>query len=330
MTTQLIHYTSDAHWLSLRAEDITSTEASALFGLSPYATYFEIWHAKHSGDYEALADNDRMQAGRHIEPAIASLVSERFGVYVRPLKVYARDEDARIGSSFDFEIIGVTGGDVSDTRLRDLFASHGPGILECKNVDGLVFRHKWTDDETPAHIEIQAQHQMEVLGTHEWSVVAALVGGNVLEPYIRMRDRAVGKAIRSRAAKFWQSIKDGVEPPPIMPDDAEAVIAMHQLAGGGVFDGRDNDELTVMMARFDTLKASEKAIESELKVLKAQVLQVVGEADSALHAGGKISLAQVADGAGTLITQEMVGTTYGARKGYRLFRNYPAKAKSDE
>lgn len=329
MATEIIHYSSEAEWLQLRKNDITSTEASALFGLSPYQTYFELWWNKKNGDPDAIADSERMQAGRHIEPAIASLVAERFGVMVEPLKIYARASGVRMGSSFDFEIIGVTDGVVMDNRLRDLYYAHGLGVLECKNVDGLVFKRKWTDDETPAHIELQAQHQLEVLDGPEWSVVAALVGGNRLETYTRMRDRAVGKAIRQRTEKFWRSIDEGAEPPPIMPDDADAVIALYQLAGGGVFDGRENANLKEIMERFTSLKAAEKAAEEELKVLKARALQIVGESDSALYEGGKISLAQVADSEGTLITADMVGQRYGVRSGYRLFRNYPDKAKAD-
>ena len=49
MTVQTITPSSKQDWLKARTEDITSTEVSALFGISPYTTAFELWHRKHDG-----------------------------------------------------------------------------------------------------------------------------------------------------------------------------------------------------------------------------------------------------------------------------------------
>lgn len=328
MTTALIEYRDEAEWLSLRQGDITSTETSALFSMSPYETLYELWHRKHSGvgtDFDA--DSERIQAGRHIEPAIASLASERFGVIVQPFKVYAKDHAARMGSSFDYVIVGVTNGPCADSRLREHFQRYGAGILECKNVDSLVFRRKWTDDETPAHIEIQLQHQLE-LTQYEWGCTMALVGGNRLEPYVRTRDRDVGAAIRQRIAKFWASVDAGQEPPPTMPDDAELVIAMHQSAGGDALDARDDDELSGLLDNIAEAKASVNSLESTISVLKAQILQKIGDADAVLWDGGKIATGEVRASDGKIITPDMVGQSIGGRAGFRNFRVYPAKEKT--
>jgi len=160
MTTEYKTPTSEQEWLEWRTHDLTSTDIAALFDLSPYSTKFEVWHAKKSGEQSAFNDNERMQAGRHIEPAIASLVAERYGVTVAPFKFYATDAEARIGSSFDYQIThGVASNNPDIARL---FKLHGPGILECKNVDFLAHRDRWTADECPDHIEIQLQHQLEL------------------------------------------------------------------------------------------------------------------------------------------------------------------------
>ena len=46
MDRERIERTSEQAWLQQRAKDVTSTEVSALFGLSPYMTEFELWHRK--------------------------------------------------------------------------------------------------------------------------------------------------------------------------------------------------------------------------------------------------------------------------------------------
>lgn len=317
MTTTWITPDNEEHWLSLRRQDLTSTEASALFNLSPYETKFELWHRKHDGLQDSFIDNERIEAGRHIEPAIASLVAARYDVNLKPLKSYARIEGERMGSSFDYEC-----------EDGAVFGFPGTkGIIECKNVDGLIFKRKWTDDETPAHIEIQLQHQMEVSG-YAWGAVAALVGGNRLEMYVRVRDEEVGVAIRKAIADFWCSVDSNEAPPPVMPDDASFVVALNQFSDGSVLDARDNDTLAQWMSEYDQAAARKKAAETDMLVAKAAVIEIAGSAGQVVWSGGKVSLTQVADNPGKEVTPEMVGTRIGARKGYRNFRSYPSKKES--
>lgn len=309
-------------WLALRRQDITSTEASALFGLSPYATKYELWHQKHGLLDDEVEDNDRMLAGRHLEPAIAALVAERFGVKVEPFKVYARDPDARMGSSFDFQIIGFEY--AAATELADMVARYGTGILEIKNVDFLQHREKWTKDECPDHIEIQLQHQLELTG-YEWGAIVALVGGNTIWVYIRMRDQAVGKAIRHAVRDFWAMTSP---PSPVMPDDADAVIALYQYADPGtVLDARDDAELETLVSDYHRLGREIDDLEKTRKERKANILQRVGSVSKVVLNIGSISCGQVADTPPTTITPEMVGQTYGGRSGYRALRFTPAKKK---
>ena len=318
MTTTFITPDNEEHWLSLRRQDVTSTESAALFNMSPYMTAYELHHVKRGLMPNVFEDNERIQAGRHLEPAIASLVAERYGVVVEPFKVYARNEH-RAGSSFDYRIVDVTDAPVEDERLRTMFATHGTGILELKNVDSLAFKRTWEADETPAHIEIQLQHQL-MLSRHAWGAVVALVGGHTTHPYIRERRADVGESIMAAIDDFWRSV-DAETPPPIMyPDDADIVIAMHQFSDGSVHDARDDDAMAELLTEYDALGATVKAAETRRSVIKATVLDQVGDAGPIIYGGGSVSLTQMEDSPGTLVTPEMVGTHVGGRKGYRMFR----------
>ena len=44
MTIQTIEIQNQHQWLTERAKDVTSTEVSALFGLSAYLSEFELFH----------------------------------------------------------------------------------------------------------------------------------------------------------------------------------------------------------------------------------------------------------------------------------------------
>lgn len=323
MATQYLVPASEQEWLDWRKQDLTSTDIASLFDLSPYATKFETWHNKKSGESNAFDDNERMQAGRHIEPAIASLFCERFKLNAVPYKTYARDIEARLGSSFDYRINDATAS--NNAEITRLFNKHGFGILEIKNVDFIAHRDKWTPDECPDHIEIQLQHQLELTDSN-WGVIVALVGGNKLWVYIRERDLAVGRAIRKAAAEFWATIEADTPPEPVFPDDADAVIAMYQYAEPGkVMDARENTELQELATEYQKLGREATAIEDERKTIKAKLLEAAGTASKVLLPSGSLSLSQVADTPPTTITAEMVGQTYGGRAGYRGVRYTAAK-----
>ena len=318
MTTAItVPFTTEADWLASRRADITSTESAALFGMSPYMTAFELWHRKKSGDVPVFASNERMQWGNRLESAIAHGIAEDRGWTIEPMKDYMRLPDERIGASFDFVI----------TNLPD-----GPAHLEIKNVDFLAFRDNWIldndgFDEAPEHIEVQVQHQMMVSG-YSRSFIGALVGGNTTYVIERQRDEPVIDALRARIAKFWATVDANAEPAPIMPHDADAVIRLNQYANPGkILDVSGDAEIVTMVADYRAAKRDADAAEERSKVLKAELMARLGDAEKILGETWSISAGMIADTPPTVVTADMVGTTIGGRKGYRMFRVNNKKAK---
>ena len=309
MATEIIPFTTEDAWLAQRTRDVTSTESAALFGMSPYVTAFDLWHRKRSGNVPEFKSNDRMKWGNRLEAAIAHGIAEEQGWEIRPMKEYMRDPDARMGSSFDFVI----------TNLGE------PVHLEIKNVDYLAFRDGWIehDDgsmEAPEHIEMQVQHQMAVSGFKR-AYIGAFVGGNRGVVIERERDEDVIKAIRAKVAEFWRTVDAGQEPDPVMPDDAEVVIRLNQYAEPGkVLDASSDEEITRLVAEYKALCAQRDNLKDDAEVAKAALLKAIGDAEKVLVDGFSISAGMIADTPPTLITADMVGQTYGGRKGYRNLR----------
>lgn len=316
MNRQVFHPESDAGWHALRAQDITSTDCPALFGLSPYKTPFELWHEKKAGERIEFADNDRMKWGRRLEAIVAAGILEDRDWCGRPMKEYMRLPEHRIGCSFDWRIhapirhapqpdgsgIGEYDGDTPDDA-----------VLEIKTVDFLAFRDGWTIDEgfieAPTHIELQVQHQMLVSGLRQ-AYIGVMVGGNRIEVIERRADDAVHAGIVAKAAEFWQSIADNRAPPPVMPEDAEAVIRMYGFAEPGkLYDARKDAEIASAIADYARLKREAKDIDEIAQVRKAEILQRIGDAEKVLVDGFSVSAG-------------MVGPTEVAytRPGYRNFR----------
>lgn len=315
MATEVIITRDEQHWLDLRTKDLTSTDIAALFGLSPYKTAFELFHEKRDGKVVSFTPNERMKWGNRFESAIAQGVAEDNDWLVQPLKVYMRDPDLRLGSSFDFEITSLL---------------HGKCILEIKNVDSLQYMRKWKDDgagaiEAPEHIELQVQHQMLVSG-YQWCALVAMVGGNSPKITFRKYDPEIGAAITKKAAAFWASI-DANEPPSAdYTRDAELISQIYsQVNQGEVYDAWHDVELASLVSNYQAANTSCTHFEEMAKKYKAQIIERVKTAEKVVGDFGSITMSRTKDTAPTVITADMVGNTYGGRAGYRQFRINPAK-----
>lgn len=328
MNREILSFDTEAEWLAMRDKDLTSTEAAALFGCSPYATTYELFHRKTGQLVVDFESNDRVVWGNRLEAAIAFGIAEDHGLIVEPFKVYARIPELRMGSSFDFKIVGLADGFTGDETYRDLFRENGPGIMEVKNVDGLQFKRGWIADgeimEAPPHIELQVQHQQEVADM-EWTVIAPLVGGNTPMPFVRMRDRQIGEAIREKVAEFWKMVDTGKAPDPDFNVDGGTIAALLANDNGATIDMSDNNRLAEVVALHAVASADYKDAETRKDAAKAEILLIIGENKTVTGTGFKISAGSVKESPGTLIEPHMIGTRIGGRKGYRGMRVYPQK-----
>jgi len=279
-------------WLALRAKDITSTESPALFGASPYATEFELWHRKRNAEVVALNENERMKWGNRLQDAIAYGIAQDEGWVIRKMDEYMRDSDLRMGASFDFAI-----GEA--------------GILEVKNVDSLAFRDGWIvggeNIEAPPHIEIQIQHQLAVSG-RRLSYIGALVGGNRIVLLRREPDQVIITRIKSRILSFWKSIEEGIEPKPDFSRDAGFIAKLYGYSEvGKILDA--TNEIESLAEEYKALSNAAKTANNGKEEAKAQILMLIGDAEKVK--GAKFS-----------ISAGMIGPTHVEydREGYRSFR----------
>lgn len=316
MTIETIPVTSEQAWLEQRLQDVTSTEVSALYGLSPYLSEFELFHHKRDRKVVRIEENERMRWGKRLESVIAHGAAEEMGWNISKLDVYMRNVEARIGSSFDFQINS---------------SSDGVGIMEIKNVDSLVYARNWIDDgngniEAPEHIELQVQHQMEVADV-KWCAIVALVGGNTQKVIYRNRDASIGKDIRQRVADFWQRVDADAAPSPDYTMDAEFIIKQLRRESIEGLVAEANAELEDMIKQYQFVHKECADLEKIKDQKRAEILERIGAASKVITSFGSLSTGQVKGRAGTVITPDMVGTVIGATEGYRNFRFYPKKEK---
>lgn len=292
ITRETIVPASEKEWLAMREKDLTSTEASALFAASPYATEYELHHVKTGQLKKDFESNERMRWGNRLEAAIAAGIAEDFGLIVEPFKCYMRIPEVRMGSSFDYKIVGIVEGFSGDERARDMFRQHGPGIMEVKNVDSLAFRRNWLEDgdeiEAPPYIEFQVQHQLEVADMG-WTLLAPLVGGNTPKPVLRERDRELGALIREKVAHFWARVDAGVAPEPDFTKDADTIAQLYVDNDGSAIDLSDNPHVADLCRAYKAAGEEEKAAKERKSAAKAELLTIIEAAKSIQADGFKIS-----------------------------------------
>ena len=314
MSIETIQIQNRDQWLAERVKDVTSTEVSALYGLSPYLSEFELFHQKRDQVVVHIQENERMKWGTRLESAIAHGAAEDQGWNISKLGVYMRDTEAKIGSTFDFEILS---------------SSDGPGILEVKNVDWLQYQQKWIDDgngniEAPEHIELQVQHQLEV-ADRSWAAIVVLVGGNEQKIVLRNRDRGIGQDIRKRVTDFWAGVQANRPPAADYVQDAEFIIKHLRRDGSGDVIVAD-PLLEAKIKDYEFVSREYNSLEKIKNQRRAEILEMIGTASKIVTSFGSLSCGNVKGKAGTLITPAMIGTTVGASEGYRQFRFYNKKS----
>lgn len=293
----------EAHWRDLRSRHVGGSEVAALFGEHAQLTRFELWHQKRGTlSTPDLDGNERVFWGSILEPAIASGIAERTGWTTRKVRrYYSGRPDLALGGSLDYEIIA---------------HDRGPGVLEIKCADRLVVRD-WEDGEPPLSYELQLQSYLALTG-RAWGAIGVLIGGNDLRIFEYERRPKTIAAIENAVREFWASVDAGIEPKPDFADDGAAIARLYSaVAPGKTIDLSTSNRLPELVAQYRDAGAAEKAAKTARDAAKAEILTLIGDAETVICGDARISAKQVAGG----------HVEYD-RAAYRDFRIHMKKAKA--
>lgn len=287
MTTNLTPIRDEAQWLDQRKSYITSTESASLFGLqmTSLPTAFELWHIKRGLIDHAIDVNERMIWGRRLEQVIAQGIADDNGFKLLPMKVFAHDDDDKIGSSFD---------NVIECPVR------GHCLLEIKTVAYRDYKEKFIEDderdpegnpmfiEAPAYYEVQVQHELEVLGKYQWCCLAIFImDTREIKLLWREKDADFGRSIREKVKQFWAS----TEPPaPDMVADSDLLARMHRAnSSDSVMDATENPDFNIWALSYLQEGEKEKAAKEEKQKLRSQMILAMGQNNAAWCDAARVS-----------------------------------------
>jgi len=310
---EYISFKNEAEWLSLRNKDLTSTQISALFGLCPYHTEFELYHAKRDGIELPFSPNDHVYKGNRLESFLAEEIALRNGWEVKPFKVYGRLPDLRIGSSFDYEVF------IKDPYKDEKTGKEysGKGLLEIKGI-GHNQNYKWLDDEIPPHIEIQVQNELLCSPEHKWGIVGK--GVYVMDNpdlYFFDSDSEFQEGLVRASKRFWNSVDKGMEPEADFERDGRMISELYKNVSEDSVDLTSDERILDAIVELNVLKEQESSAKKKIDALKNEIHQKIGSHGKALVKGGYVDAAWTNGSSGTIVTESMVGSVINAKKGFR-------------
>ena len=279
-------------WLEERKQRLGATDVSAVLGLNPYKTAYEVWLDKRDL-LESWEGNAATELGTRLEPALLDEAEARWGELQR--NVVAVCEDAPIAATLDGWLV----------EREEVVEAKTAGLLSDFADVG-----EWGDehtDEIPEQYIIQTQVQLLCSGAQVARVIA-LVNGRGILAYRVERDDAVTEIIRAKCADWWQRhIVEGIEPEKTIPPAMEVIKRIRREPNSVVSLG---EEACQFVDRLETAKAEAKAANDEVEKLKGQLCLSLGTAEGGLLPDGRML---------TYLEQSRKSYTVAAAK-FRLLR----------
>lgn len=258
-------------WTAARRSRIGGSEIAAVLGLSPWESYFSLWHRK-AGNLGNVEDTELMLWGRLQEEPIA----RRFAI--RHPELTVRRCGTYVNRERDYQLV---------TPDRVLFARDGSEWepLEIKNA---YSDEEWGpdgSDEVPIYYRCQVQWQLDAFSRPRCRM-AVYFGGDEYREFLIPYDAADVTILRKRAEEFLASVRDGRLPE--LDGHAATYRAVRELHPG--IERRDvNLTAAVALPYLAALNAEKDADEAK-RCATAEVATVLGLGRRAMWNGKSIAV----------------------------------------
>ena len=260
-----------------RSKFIGGSDASAILGLSPWKTAYQLWLEK-TGQWKEEADAARekiLKRGKRWEPTVVEMLLDELTDRGHEVEVIGRNQ-RYVDPACDF---------LACELDLELLVDGEECNCEMKTVTPFARKH-WGEpgtDQIPVYYTAQAMHGL-MIKPRRRCIVAGLISFDDLRVHEVIRDEDVIKGIRLAEIEFWQRIRDGVAPDPVNLDDLALMFRSDDGSEVALPEGSDlHDDLL----RLRAVKAKLKAYEQEQELLEFRLKRYMGEAQVLTLAGDK-------------------------------------------
>ena len=255
----LPHNCPHEQWLAERRGGLTSSDAAAVCGLSPWRTARDVYFDKR-GEFDEET-SEPMRWGTRLEPIVAKAYEDLMGwALTVPPKLVRSVEHDWLLASLD--------------RVCDGIDSDNDTVVELKTARMADGWGPSRTDEIPEHYLLQVTHQLLVTGTQS-ADVAVLIGGNDFRVYHLERNAALCDRLFAIEQEFWTKHHLANVPPE--PDwshsrtpELIALMGGFEPGPAAILGADVHDLWKQWQALGEVIKAGEQATKQR-KLLKAQI-----------------------------------------------------------
>lgn len=245
-------------WHQARRRGIGASEISAVVGLNPWTSAFQLWHVKKGNLPEPDASNPLFYWGHALEPLVAARFAELHPEYdVHNTGTHRHSDREWQFANLDRELIDGNGWyplEIKTTKYPDGWGRSG-------------------SDEIPVHVRCQVMQQMDVFDApYAW--VAVLIGGSDYREYRIDFDEADAAALREAGAAFWASLQTDDEPP--IDASWSTYEAVRELNPD--IDGEDVEIPADVYANYMTATGRASLAAEDARLHKSMLLATLGTA----------------------------------------------------
>jgi len=179
-------------WIEARRSSIGGSDASAIVGLNPYMTQYEVWASK-MGLIQEKPETEAMRLGHDLEDYVAKRFEEASGKRVHRENAILRNGHFPFAhANIDRRIVGEKAG------------------LECKTTSALNLK-KFANGAYPPTYYVQCQHYMMVTGWKKWYLAVLVLGKEFLWFEIDRNEEDIA-ALAEAERTFWEYVEQKREP----------------------------------------------------------------------------------------------------------------------
>lgn len=290
--------------LAERKNFVGASEVASLFGVG-FASRWELWLQKTGRiEPEDLSANEHVQAGKFLEPAIASWAADKWGMKIRKVRRYCPHPHIKgFGASLDYE--SQEGALIPVEIKWSGFAREGDGWI----IEGDEIK------DAPLRYLLQVQAQMACTGAaYAWLIL--LSGSKICRMKIDMHRETVAR-IENEVEEFWLSVEQAKEPKPDFTQDSALIAELMQVTADSIVDLTHNNRLPILCTEYLAGCEVEKEGKKEKEAALAEIRVILAEHGGpqiALCNGYKISSSIVPEAAMNYVRKSYAVTRISAQK----------------
>lgn len=273
-------------WLRLRQTGIGGSDISAIMGINPYKSAYDLYCEKTS----QIADSNVSEAaywGILLEDVVAKEYAKRNEVKVQRVNYLIRHE------KHDWAIANIDRAIVNkeiagNVRIKDGKLTTDK-LLEVKTASEYV-KKNWGDehtDQVPDHYNLQCQWYMGITKVYKCDL-ALLLGGNKFKQYHIDFDEELFEMMLEQAEDFWVNhVLAGVPPTATTLQNVRQKYPKADI--DSTLDLPSNDNQIDVIDTYFNLKDEEKQLQDRLAKAQVNLIELVGNHE-ALAIDGEVIL----------------------------------------